>query len=88
MMLSAFRKEGAIMRNIAIRYIERRYFLWEIFTFADIFLPNDYRFTGPTRRFIISNTTFLCGYNFMLPKRSVPFSLGSFAFIALGGSHL
>ena len=76
------------MVSIAIRHIEQQYFGRKIFVLVNIFILIFYRFTGPTRRFIISNTTFLCGNNFMLPKRSVPFSLGSFAFIALGGNHL
>ena len=76
------------MHDVAIHHIKQRYFRREIFTRLNIFIQIFYRFTGLIRRFIFSKKTFLCGSNFMLSKRSVPFSLGSFAFIALGGNHL
>jgi len=76
------------MCNIAVHQIERRFFSFKIFIDVIIFIQTFYRFIGQIERFLVSKTDFMRRYNFMLSKRSVPFSLGLFAFIALGGSQL
>ena len=76
------------MCNIIIHPIERKFFSFKIFTKTMIFIQRFYRFIGQIERFLASKKYFMHGYNFMLSKRKIPFSLGSFALIALGGSQL
>jgi len=76
------------MCNITVRQIEWRFLSFKIFIDVMIFIQRLYTFIRQKERIFVSKTYFMRRYNSMLPKRRVPFSLGSFAFIALGGNQL